>query len=395
MRITKKYIIHVDMDAFFASCEQEDNPSLKGKPVIVGADPKNGKGRGVVSACSYEARKFGIHSAMPISRAYKKCPHGVFLPVNGKRYSEVSRKIFALFQDFTPDVEPVSIDEAFLDITGSHQHFGGPEETCRRIKNSVNKNTGLTASVGLAPNKMTAKIASDLKKPDGLVIVREENLTDFLAPLPVGKLWGVGEKTKKCLHKIGIRTIGDIASSEPHTLIYFFGRNGQHLWELASGIDERNVETEREALSISNEHTYEKDTANIHYIRDVIMALSEKTAWRMRKHGLKARTITLKIRFSDFRTCTRAATIDKPTNFAHIIYENCIDKLREFTPLEKNNKKLRLLGVKVSNFSEDEQEQDLFFSPSLLESRKEDLYIAMDRIKDKFGENAIRLRRPG
>ena len=273
-----RYIVHVDMDAFFASIEQHDNPEYKGKPVIVGSDPKQGKGRGVVSACSYEARKYGIHSAMPISIAYKKCPQGIFQPVNMNRYIEISNKLLQIFKRFTPNIEQISIDEAFLDISGSYQLFGTPEETCYQIKQTIKKETGLTASTGMAPNKMTAKIASDLEKPDGAVFVKHGQVKEFLKDLPTGRLWGVGEKTRLSLEKIGIKTIGDIAKSERKTLACFFGKSGDHIWELANGIDDRIVECDTRIKSISNEYTFDIDTISTFKIQDVLMSLSEKVA---------------------------------------------------------------------------------------------------------------------
>jgi len=389
----ERYIVHVDMDAFFASVEELDNPSLKGKPVIVGSDPKAGKGRGVVAASSYAARKYGIHSAMPISIAYKKCPQAVFLPVNMERYSEISERVLEILGTFTPDIEPISIDEAFMDITGSWHLFGSPEETCRRIKTAIKKETGLTASVGMAPNKMTAKIASDIKKPDGLVIVTGKGLKSFLHALPVSKLWGVGEKTGKSLARMNIRTIGDLARAERKTLSLLFGKHGDHVWDLANGIDERPVERETEIKSVSNEHTFGEDTGDKTKIQDALMFLSEKVSRRLRLSGLEGRTITLKIRFSDFRTYTKAMTTDTPTNFADVLYSNSLSKVQEFSFWDNGGEKIRLLGIKVSNFGAAPTEPDLFPNNPVYGSRKKDLYRAIDKIKDKFGDDKVRLRR--
>ena len=389
MQNRKRYIVHIDMDAFFAAVEQRDNPAYKGKPVIVGADPKDGKGRGVVSTCSYEARKFGIHSALPISIAYRKCPNGIFLCVNMSKYAHESHKIFEVLERFTPDIEPISIDEAFMDISGSWHLFGTPLETCRKIKDAIEKETGLTASIGLAPNKMTAKIASDIDKPDGLVIVDKEKLLDFLHPLPVEKLWGVGEKTKTELVKIGIRTIGDLAKHGIDELEQYFGKNGVHAWDLANGIDPREVEPVDEIKSISNEHTFEKDTGNLHEIKDALMHLSEKVSRRLRKAGLKGKTVTLKIRFSDFKTFTRAHTIKAPTNFVDDIYKNCLRSLDEF---DIKKRSVRLVGAKVSNFTEAAWRSELFDEETEETRKKEHLHRALDRIIDRFGEGAIRHR---
>ena len=256
----RRFIVHVDMDAFFASIEQRDRPSLRGKPVVVGSDPKGGKGRGVVSTCSYEARKYGIHSAMPISIAFRKCPQAVFLPVDMDKYAEASDQIYEILYSFSPDIEPISIDEAFLDITGSYHLFGTPLDTGSLIKAKVRKLTGLTASVGIAPTKMAAKIASDIDKPDGLVEVTKESLVDFLRPLEVRKIWGLGKKCEDELARIGIRTIGDIAARDPDELENILGKVGLEFWRLAHGIDERTVESAGEAKSISNEITFDIDT---------------------------------------------------------------------------------------------------------------------------------------
>ena len=322
--LKEKFFVHVDMDAFFASVEERDNPDFRGKPVVVGADPRGGKGRGVVSACSYEARKFGIHSAMPVSIAYKKCPRAVFLPVNMEKYSRVSEKIFSVFERFTPDVEAISIDEAFLDITGSWHLFGSPRGTCLKIKAAVKKETGLTASVGMAPNMMTAKIASDLDKPDGLVIVSSRGVLRFLHPLPVERLWGVGKKTLEVLKRMGIRTIGDLAHQDVKRLELGFGKNGKHVWDLANGIDPRGVETSEVIKSVSKEHTFEQDIRDWALVKDTLMMLSEQVSRRLRGYGLKGKTITLKIRFSDFKTYTRSVTLQSPANFIDVIYENVI-----------------------------------------------------------------------
>jgi len=389
MNKDNRCIIHVDMDAFFASIEQRDNPAYKRKPVIVGADPKNGKGRGVVSTCSYNARKFDIHSGMPISIAYKKCPKAIFLPVNMSRYAEISYKIFEILERFTPDIEPISIDEAFLDITGSHHLFGSPIDTCKKIKNTIKKETGLTASIGLAPNKMTAKIASDFNKPDGLTIVTQQHLLDFLRPLPVNKLWGVGEKTLKVLQKLGINTIEDILKRTADEFVDIFGKNGGHLWQLANGIDPRSVEIDDTIKSINTEHTFDKDTKNKCLIKDTLMCLSEKVSKRLRKSNLKGRTITLKIRFQDFKTFTRSTTIDICTNFVDDIYKNCIVNFGEFN---SETKAVRLLGVSISNLMDDTWQDSLFNESSSLK-KKEKLHKALEKIIDKFGEGTIRHRK--
>jgi len=379
-----RFIVHIDMDAFFAAIEQRDNPSLRGKPVIVGADPKGGKGRGVVSTCSYEARKFGVHSAMPISFAYQKCPKGVFLPVDMEKYGRVSQEILNILYEFTPQIEPVSIDEAFLDITSSYHLFGTPYQTCVLIKSRTKKETGLTASIGLAPTKMAAKIASDLGKPDGLVEVKPERLLDFLWPLDIRKIWGLGEKSQIALNKMGIKTIGDIAKKSQKDLTAIFGKNGIHFWELAQGIDEREVENESEAKSVSNEFTFDEDTSDRKKIESTLMLLCEKVSNRLRQDGLKGKTITLKIRLTGFETYTRAVTMTEPTNFVDIIYQEIKQLLDKFNA---HGKKIRLVGVKVGNFGAGTSQETLFKETT--DKKKESLHQAIDKIKQKFGEDAL------
>lgn len=387
MSSNPRYIAHVDMDAFFASVEQRDNPAYRGKPVIVGSDPKGGKGRGVVAACSYEARKFGIHSAMPISIAYQKCPDAVFLSGSMAKYAEASDQVFKVLGDFTPDIEPISIDEAFMDITGSWRLFGkDPVEVCRKIKEEIKKVTGLTASIGLAPNMMTAKIASDIDKPDGLTVVEEKNLLLFLHPLPVGKLWGVGEKTRGILEKFGIKTIGDLAKRSEAELAGLFGENGRHMWELARGIDPREVESSDETKSIGNESTFEEDVKNKDEVLDELMYLSEKVSRRLRKSGFKARTITLKVRFSDFSTFTRAQTLSLPTNFVDEIYASVTANLGKF---DLRQKAVRLVGVRATNLLEASERTDLFEGISPASEKEEKIHKAVDKIKDRFGENSV------
>ncbi len=384
-----RYIVHVDMDAFFAAIEQRDDPSLRGRPVVVGADPTGGRGRGVVAACSYEARPFGIRSAMPISEAYRRCPQAVYLRGDHEKYERESEKIFAILERFTPDIEPISIDEGFLDITASSHLFGTPEETCRRIKAEIRTETGLTASVGLAPNKMTAKIASEVGKPDGLVIVAAENLLAFLHPLPVGRLWGVGEKTRAILDRLRIRTIGDLAAYDRAALVRELGAGGDHVWRLANGLDPRDVAPGDVVKSVGNEHTFDADIDDRGLMLDILMALSEHVSLRLRRSGLQGRTVTLKLRLADFSTFTRAATLPRPTNFADDLFRVARTKLQEF-PLKK---KVRLLGVSVSNLRGPEDQPALFPESEPAPGKKESLHRALDAIKEKFGEQAIGRRK--
>jgi DNA polymerase-4 len=388
----ERTIVHVDMDAFYASVEQRDFPGYRDRPVIVGADPKGGKGRGVVAACSYEARRFGIHSAMPISKAYRRCPEAVFLRPRMDKYLKESRRIFTILERFTPDIEPVSIDEAFLDITDSFHLFGSAADTCRLIKATIRKETGLAASLGMAPNKMTAKIASDLDKPDGLVIVDRKGLLVFLHTLPVTKLWGVGKKTQILFRDYGIRTIGDLARQDQKTFVKTFGKAGEHAWKLANGIDPRMVTTEREAKSVGHEHTFPEDVRDKGMVLDTLMRLSESVSRRLRKAGLKGRTITLKIRFSDFKTHTKAASLPEATNFVEDIYRQAAARAAEF---DLDRRLVRLVGVSVSHFERKPPQPTLFQADAPDKDKREQLHKALDRIKDRFGEGAIRHRISG
>jgi DNA polymerase IV len=380
-----RYIAHVDMDAFFASIEQRDNRNFQSKPVIIGADPKSGGGRGVVSTCSYEARKFGIKSAMPISTAYRLCPNGIYLRPNMKKYLTVSQEICEIFHYFTPHVEMISVDEAFMDITFSHHIFGGPGATCCSIKNKIKQDTALSCSIGMAPNKFVAKIASDLKKPDGFVEVSKGEVTRFLEPLPVDKMWGVGKKGKEILNSIGINTIGDMARARLSLLYKYFGKNAMHFWELAKGIDERRVEPVDEVKSISNEVTFDEDSFDRTEVLSSILGLCEKVSGRLRQGGLKARTITLKVRLSGFRTYTLSKTITIATNFSDIIYEISKSIFLNFDSQEKG---IRLVGLKASGLL-DTDIRDTLFSESGKIEKKERMHKAMDFINNKFGNKSI------
>ena len=382
-----RYIIHIDMDAFFAAVEQRDHPEFKGKPVIIGSDPKGGQGRGVVATCSYEARKLGIHSAMPISIAYSKCPKGIYLPVDMEKYLAVSEKVFAILADFTPDVEPVSVDEAFLDISRTHHLFKGPMEVCRQIKARIKKELNLTASVGLAPNKMAAKIASEFGKPDGLVEVQPARLQGFLRPLNIRQISGLGEKTQNILNRVNITTIGQLADCQPEKLVNLLGANGYHLHQLANGIDPREVQARDEVKSISNETTFDRDTSERAVIDRTLMRLSEKVAGRLRHHQLKARTITLKIRLTGFATYTRALTLTQPTCFDDAVYRTVKKLISDF---DCRGKKIRLLGIKASNFGEQTIQADLFNNAKPpADAKTEKLHQAIDAIKKRFGDDAI------
>ncbi len=376
----ERRIVHVDMDAFFAAVEQREDPALKGRPVIIGADPKGGRGRGVVSTCSYEARKFGVRSAMPISEAWRRCPRGVFLPPDFHKYSEASEIVLKVFYEFTPDIEQVSIDEAFLDITRSAHLFGGPVETCRRIKARVKAETGLTCSVGLAPTKMAAKIASDLKKPDGLVEVSQAGLRAFLAPLDISRLWGLGPKTAAILRARGINTIGELAAADAGGL----GPHWTELKRLAMGDDPREVSGDSDTKSVSNEITFETDTSDAREIRESLVALADKVSSRLREGGFKGRTVTLKLRLEGFETYTRARTLSLSTNYADVISR---EALALYSAFDKGRKKVRLLGVKVSGLMPAEERESLFEVEG--DAKREKAHKAIEAIREKFGRSSI------
>ncbi|MDI9582967.1 MAG: DNA polymerase IV [Acidobacteriota bacterium] len=375
-----RHIIHVDMDAFFASVEQLDNPELRGKPVIVGASPD---ARGVVSAASYEARRFGVKSAMPSSQARRLCPEGIFVPVRMGRYVEMSRQIMGIFEQYTPLVEPVSVDEAFLDVTGCERLFGPAPEIGRGIRERIARETGLSASVGVAPNKFLAKLASDHDKPGGLVIIEPEKVLEFLAPLPISRLWGVGKATEQRLRTLGIHTIGRLAEYPREMLVRQFGILGGQLNDLAHGIDDRPVVVQGEAKSVSNEHTYQVDTRDPDVMERTLLWLSDKVGARLREAGLRGRTVQLKVRFGDFTTITRRETLSNPTDANAVIYQTALGLLRA-VPLE--SRKVRLLGVGVSGFDQPVQAA-LFDAPQETHSPLDD---TLDEIRRKFGTDKIK-----
>jgi DNA polymerase-4 len=377
-------IIHVDMDAFYASVEQFDHPELKGKAVIVGGDAKS---RGVVSAASYEARKFGVHSAMPTGQAMRRCPHAVLLPVRMERYVEVSHTIRAIFERYTPVVEPISLDEAFLDVTDSTNLFGSAEQIGRAVKKAILEQTHLTASVGIAPNKFLAKLASDLNKPDGFVVITEQNKQQILDPLPVGRIWGVGKITEKALQSRGIRTIGRLRLCTPQELNAVIGNAADELLALARGEDDREVEPDRQCKSLSSEQTFATDISDPVILASVLLEQVEELAQRLRRHKLKARTITLKLRYGDFRTVTRSDTLREATNVTKTLWETADRVFRRWHA--RSAGPLRLLGFGVSGLiSEDAGQQLLFHDPQ--EDKLKRLDKAVDEIRGRYGDRAVR-----
>jgi len=376
-------ILHVDMDAFYASVEERERPELVGKPVIVGGTPE---GRGVVAAANYAARKFGVHSAMPAVTAKRLCPQGVFLRPRMEYYAEISDQIRAIFEKFTPLVEPLSLDEAFLDVRGSERLFGPAESIGRAIKQEIRERLRLVASVGVAPNKFLAKIASDLKKPDGFVVVQPERVQEFLDPLAVGRLWGVGKVTGGVLDKLGIHRIGQLRQMPVELLRQHFGSGGDHLWELSQGIDERPVVPEQEAKSISHETTFAKDLEDPEVMRAWLLELSEQVGCRLRRHRLKGRTVHLKVRFDDFHTITRAQTLPQPTNVTQEIWQTAAQMFTERLPARRLH--IRLLGVGMSGFDPRGWVQlNLFPEPE--HERQTRLDEVADRIKERFGQASL------
>jgi DNA polymerase-4 len=383
-------IVHVDMDAFFTSIEQLDFTEYRNRPVVVGADPQGGKGRGVVSAASYEARTYGVHSAMPISTAYRLCPQAVFVRPRMQRYGEISARVMELLSEFSPLIEQVSIDEAFLDCTGTLRLIGSPPVLGRKIKDRIREVTTLSASVGIASNKSVAKIASDLQKPDGLVICAPGEEKRFLAQLPLSSLWGAGKKTVERLKKIGYTKIGEVADSDSERLVGEFGKMGLHLWELANGIDEREVSSSWERKSISEETTFEKDLGSDSHIVHVLFQIADSLSRKMRMQQLKGRTITLKIRLQGFETFTRSKTLSLSVDDTDTIREVSTELYSGF---DRKGKRVRLIGIGVSNLNASDAEQLSLFDGTqsgedrVRNSRTDEL---LDKMKRLYGGKVIR-----
>ena len=379
-----RQIIHVDMDAFYASVESLDNPNLKDKPVMVGASPEQ---RGVVAAASYEARKFGIHSAMPMATAVRLCPKAVVLPVRMERYVEISNEIQEIFARYTPQIEPISLDEAFLDVTGSIGLFGTAEKIGRSIKNEIKNDLGLTASVGIAPNKFLAKVASDLKKPDGFVIMTEENKQEILDPLDISRIWGIGKVTEKALKAIGINTVGQLRQTDPAKLQNIFGNTTPHVLSLAKGIDHREVETVQTSKSMSSEETFAKDIRDKNILLKVLLNQVNEVAQRLREEKLEAKTITLKLRYGDFRTITRSSTLATAVSITAVLWKEAKDI---FLKWHRNSAgALRLLGFGASGLATEGSGQgELFVDPK--DEKQKRIDEVFDRIKKKYGDGVVK-----
>ncbi len=378
-------ILHIDMDAFYASVEQLDNPWLRGRCVIVGGS----SGRGVVSAASYEARKFGVHSAMPVFQAKEKCPDGVFVRPRMHRYREVSRRIMVLLGDITPLVQPISVDEAFMDISGLKRLFGEPEAIGKLVKQKIYAETQLACSVGIAPTKFLAKIASDMDKPDGLYIIREEETDTFIAALPVKKVSGVGGKTEKILSTLGIRTLGDVRKFPESLLERHLGKYGRRLRELSFGEDHSTVHPRSPSKSISTETTLSENTTDRAKLVACLLRQSDEVATELRKKCFRARTVVLKIKHGNFQLVTRSSTLEKPTQSSEMIFREAQRLFKEY-PLESKGD-VRLIGVGVSGLVSRQLpvQMDLFSVPEKRGAGWDKVDRAMDTIKNRFGKDAI------
>ncbi|WP_415719005.1 DNA polymerase IV [Maridesulfovibrio sp.] len=379
----QKYIMHIDMDAFFASVEQLDNPELRGKPVGVGSLHE----RSVLSAASYEARKFGVRSAMPVRQALKLCPQLQVVSGNRDRYKEISRKVMKVLSNFSPVVEQASIDEAYIDITGTEKLFGTPLQIARAIKDGILQSTGLTASVGIAPVKFLAKIASDLNKPDGISIIEADQVQNFLKTLPVEKIPGVGKKALPRLRSFGVTYAADLRRYPPDFWKERFGERGVVLYEKGAGIDPTPVSKGGAMKSSSAENTFGEDVSDIHTLKTLLLKQSERIASDIRRHGLKGRTVTLKIKFPDFRQITRSKTLDSRTSHAGIIYKTGCELLDAELPIGA----IRLIGIGISNFEERSRQLSLLDDPGENTNSKklDQLDKAVDQVRLKFGKDIL------
>ena len=379
-----RFIIHVDMDAFYAAIEQRDRPELLGRPVIVGGKPR---ARGVVAAASYEAREFGIRSAMPSARAVRLCPRAVFLPVDMRKYAQVSQQMMAILRRHSERIEQVSIDEAFLEVTDRVRDFAQAEQLARRIKQEIRRELRLTASVGVGPNKFLAKLGSELRKPDGLVVIPPAEAEGFLDPLPVGKLWGVGPKTEKRLAEAGLKTIGQVARAPIEQLRRLLGAWADVVHELARGDDDRPVETERETKSVSSETTFPDDLYELKDLRRSLSELSEEVASRLRDEDLRARTIAIKVRFGDFRTITRQTRLGEATDRAEVIRKTVYGLL---DAVEGREQGIRLLGVRGSVLESGPRQLSLF-DPQV--QRRGELQRSISYLRQRYGRDAVKWAR--
>jgi DNA polymerase-4 len=369
------------MDAFYASVEQRDRPELQGQPVIVGGHPS----RGVVTAASYEVRPFGVRSAMPMARAVRLAPHAIVVPPRFSAYAEASEAVFSIFEAFTPLVEPLSLDEAFLDVTGASSLFGPPAEIARRIRQRISEDLRLPSSAGIAAVKFVAKVASDMAKPNGQLEVPASETKSFLMPLPISRLWGVGPKAEQALHRDGLWTIGDVAAREVGWLEERYGKSGRHLWELAHGIDDRAVVPDREAKSVGAEETFDEDLHGLDALRPHVHGQALRVGRRLRKSELKTRVVQLKVKYADFELITRRMTLPSPTDDGQELYRAAM-QLFDRVPLDRP---VRLTGVSAQDLGGKDRQLGLFDGGPQPPARADRLNEALDRIAERFGTRAV------
>lgn len=378
-------ILHVDMDAYYASVEERDQPELKGKPVIVGYAAE---GRGVVCAANYVARQFGVHSAQPMVTATRLCPKAVLIRPRIDYYAQISKQIRAIMESYTPIIEPLSLDEAFLDVGGSEKLFGSAEEIGRSLKTRIADELHLVASVGVAPNKFLAKIASDLNKPDGFVVVPSDSVQEFLDPLAVGRIWGVGKTSRQAFERIGVQTIRELRNLSSRYLSERFGKFGTQLWELAHGRDSRHVQPDHQAKSISHETTFATDISDLETLKAWLLEQTEQVGRRLRRHQLYGKTVNLKLRYADFQTITRSQTLPQATNVTREIWQVAVEMLEQRLPHRRQA--VRLLGVGVSGLHAHQERQLSLFSEEEQDHEKQSrLDETTDAILDKFGSGAV------
>lgn len=375
-------ILHVDMDAFYAAIEQLDHPELRGKPILVGGDGP----RGVVTTASYEARPYGCHSAQPMAVAKRLCPHAIIVPTRFSRYREVSERLFEIFDQVSPLVQPLSIDEAFLDLTGTEKVNGSPIEAARRLKDRVRQELCLTASVGVAPNKFLAKLASDLEKPDGLTVIMRQDVDRVLPPLPVTKIWGIGPKTAKRLEGMAIRTIGDLRRATDNTLKRLLGDDIERIRNLAHGIDARVVVNDSEAKQISQEQTFGVNITEAEIVRGELHEQTQQVARRLRKHHLKAGGVTVKIRFGEFQTITRSRALTEPTDRTDLLWQATRDVFDTWA--KESFQPVRLIGMAARSLRGAGEQLSLFADAQ--DEKHQQLDKTVDRIVDRFGSGAVR-----
>jgi nucleotidyltransferase/DNA polymerase involved in DNA repair len=396
--ISARSILHVDMDAFFAAIEVREDPTLAGRPVVVGADPRGGRGRGVVSTANYEARRFGIHSAMPISEAYRRCPNAAYVHPRGSLYGKVSKRIFEIMRAYTDSVEPLSLDEAFLDVTGSRALFGDGPTIAGAIKRDIQEQERLTASVGVAAIKYVAKVASDHDKPDGLVVVEPGREAEFLAPLPIARLWGAGAKAQERFERLGLRTIGDVAGMEPEVLESAFGKAfGRRFYRLANGIDHRSVNSHAGRKSLGHEITFDQDVEDRKRVERTLLRLCEKVGSGLRHRGLAGRTVQMKLRWDGFETVTRQRTLPRSVDTTERIWPVARELFRN---ADRPERRVRLIGVTATGLESPKDRQLALFEPGLegeepassgdqRQASDERVASAVDRLADRFGPGTI------